>query len=173
MEKELEFDPVYTEQVDEEREDANTEMVDAAIESDREEAIPTDMADAADDLQFIDLENNKNNPHKFASVRFYVNDKVIYRFDLWTTVYRNDYNRLIEIKDIINNFDEIRPDSTRKFKDFFAVVGVVRYTFPKTMIPVSLDIDNKEVCVVFENSINQYIKYAKLKKMRIEINPEE
>ena len=173
MEKELEFDPVFSEEVtDEFVEDANEEMINAEIEANQGE-VPVDMADAADDLQFIDLENNKNNPHKFASVRFYVNDKVIYRFDLWTTVYRNDYNKLIEIKNIINNFDEIRPDSPRKFKDFFAVVGVVRYTFPKTMIPVSLDIDNKEVCVVFENSINQYIKFAKLKKMRIEINPEE
>jgi hypothetical protein len=164
-------------------------------ESYTEEAV--ELPDEKDGLEYIDInkeaktftkENGEaveidtiNNPEpavdrynkKFATVRFTYKDKVIYRFELWTTEYVNENYKAIALKNIINNFADIVPNNMRKINTFFAIVGLIRYVFPKTMIDVPIDTDERTVCVTLENSVTEYIKYAKLKGMTIKIDIEE
>lgn len=118
-------------------------------------------------------------PRRFASVRFYLNDSVVYRFDLWTSdnghgsyMTDDDGNKLIQLKNIINNFNDIRPEKPNQVKDFFAIVGLIRFMFPKTMFPIKASDKEEAVIVTLENEITNNIKMAKLKGFRVEINPE-
>ena len=117
-------------------------------------------------------------PRKFASVRFYLKDTIVYRFDLWTTsngagpLTDEHGNKLIEIKNLINNFDAIRPEKPNQVKDFFAIVGLIRFTFPKTKVPIGTDVKEDAYIVTLENEVSNSIKMAKLKNFRVVIDPE-
>ena len=76
------------------------------------------------------------------------------------------------MRNIINNFDAIRPESPKKVKDFFAIVGLIRFIFPKTMFPIKSTDQEESVIVTLENEITNNINMAKLKGFRVEINPE-
>jgi len=110
--------------------------------------------------------------HKIGTCKFIYKDEIIYRFDIWTTDYNDGKTKLIQLKEIINNFNAIRPDNLRKVKTFFAIVGLVRFVFPKTMFEVPADSDEKTVAVTLENTVNQYSKYAKLKGLKFTVDLE-
>jgi hypothetical protein len=116
-------------------------------------------------------------PKKFASVRFYLKDTVVYRFDLWTTSdghgpIMDNGNKLIQLRNIINNFNAIRPENEKDVKDFFAIVGLIRFIFPKTMFPMDANEKEETMIVTLENQVSENIRMAKLKGFRVEINPE-
>lgn len=142
------------------------------------ENVDGEIIEPSNDIPNIPEESNTLEARKFASVRFYVDDQVVYRFDLWTT--SNGYmpmtddngHKLIQLKNIINNFDSIRPDNPKKVKDFFAIVGLIRFMFPKTMFPMKMEDKEETAIVTLENEISNNIKMAKLKGFRVEINPE-
>lgn len=117
-------------------------------------------------------------PRRFATVKFYLKDTIVYRFDLWTTtdghrpLMDENGNKYIQLMNIINNFNAIRPENEKDVKDFFAIVGLIRFIFPKTMFPMDANEKEETMIVTLENQITENIKMAKLKGFRVEINPE-
>ncbi len=142
-----------------------------------------DSIEEKDDLEYIDMDKVSEeaqkqidliNPHKFASCKFIYKEEItIYSFDLWTTEYKNEELKLIQLKAIINNFNAIRPDNMKKVRPFFAIVGLVRFVFPKTMFEVPKETKEKTIVLTLERTVNKYIKYAKLKGLKFVIDTEE
>ena len=142
-----------------------------------------DNIEEKDDLEYIDMDKVSEeaqkqidllNPHKFASCKFIYKEEIeIYRFDLWTTEYKDEELKLIQLKAIINNFNAIRPDNMKKVRPFFAIVGLVRFVFPKTMFEVPKETKEKTIVLTLERTVNKYIKYAKLKGLKFTIDTEE
>ena len=123
-------------------------------------------------------EENLIQPRRFATVKFYLKDTIVYRFDLWTTtdghnpLMDENGNKFVQLRNIINNFNAIRPESEKNVKDFFAIVGLIRFIFPKTMFPMDIHEKEETMIVTLENQISENIRMAKLKGFRVEINPE-
>lgn len=132
-----------------------------------------------DDLEYLNLDEEfgddkkKKWIRKFAVCKFIYKGREIYKFDLWTTRFGNRKIKLIELRNIINNFDKIRPENIRKVKEFFAIVGLVRFVFPKIMIDVPIETDFKSISDILTDNVNLYIKYAKLKGLEFKIELEE
>ena len=145
------------------------------MDTPNQEAIEAAVREIESDQNVVEV-NNDSAPveiGRFATVRFICSkNTVVYRFDMWKTDdVDDDGNKLVALKNIINNFNQILPTKQSEFKDFFATVGLIRYVFPKTMFPVAKDVQEESLIVTLENNINDYIRAAKLKNLRIDISP--
>jgi hypothetical protein len=107
---------------------------------------------------------------KICTVKFTLNGDIGYRFDIYSHPERVDGKRVVEIKNIYNNFNGVIPDAPRELKYFFEFVGVIRYVFPRTIFPIGDDTTEDSLVITLENQINKYIKIGKIKGMEIRID---
>ena len=117
-----------------------------------------------------EFENAVSGARKICTVKFLFDEKIGYRFDLYTHPERVNDKRVVELRNIYNMFNEVVPELPKRVADFFKFVGVIRYVFPTTMFPIGDNATEDSVVVTIENNFNQYIKSAKIKGMEIKID---
>lgn len=97
---------------------------------------------------------------KVGSARLIFNDAtVIYKFDIH---FNSKYNSL-EFKNVINNFEELKPRGSKGMQEFFAAYGIINWNFPKTILAINTN-EYLEAMTKIENLVNGHIKGAGLKK---------
>lgn len=99
---------------------------------------------------------------KIATARLiYDGSNTTYKFDIY---YRGDSDSkgVIEFRNIVNAFEDIRPDKENDLKDFFAMYGIIKWNFPRPSTPVNTNVHL--ALVKIESLINDQIKIAKIKK---------
>lgn len=117
-----------------------------------------------------ELEAVVSGSRKICTVKFLFNDKIGYRFDIYTHPEKVNDKRVVELKNVYNMFNEVVPELPKQVGDFFKFVGVIRYVFPTTMFPIGENTTEDSIVVTIENQINQYIRAGKIKGMEIKID---
>ena len=85
----------------------------------------------------------------------------VYRFDIFYKEYKTN-DGTIEYRNIIDNFNAVRPQKVNELKEFFAMFGIIRWNFPTTVVPVNTNV--LEALLKIECLINEQIKSAGIKK---------
>ena len=93
----------------------------------------------------------------------------VFRFDIFYKEYASN-SGTIEYKNIVDNFDSVRPTNVNELKEFFAMFGIIRWNFPKTVIPVNTNVLG--ALLKIESLINEHIKSAGIKKGHYEFRVE-
>ncbi len=107
---------------------------------------------------------------KIACARlFNASGTTVFRFDLFYKEYAEN-SGTIEYRNIVDNFDSVRPTKVNELKEFFAMFGIIRWNFPTTVMPVNANV--LEALLKIESLINEQIKSAGIKKGRYEFRVE-
>ena len=89
----------------------------------------------------------------------------VFRFDIFYKEYAEN-SGTIEYRNIVDNFDSVRPTKAEELKEFFAMFGIIRWNFPKTVLPVNTNV--LIALLKIESLINEQIKSSGIKKGRYE-----
>lgn len=93
----------------------------------------------------------------------------VFRFDIFYKEYAEN-SGTIEYRNIVDNFDSVRPTRTKDLKEFFAMFGIIRWNFPKTVVPVNTNI--LIALIKIESLVNEQIRSAGIKKGNYEFRVE-
>lgn len=112
----------------------------------------------------------KDGFNKIACARlFNAAGTTVFRFDIFYKEYAEN-SGTIEYRNIVDNFDSVRPTSTKELKEFFAIFGIIRWNFPKTVVPVNTNI--LIALLKIESLVNEQIRSAGIKKGNYEFRVE-
>lgn len=81
----------------------------------------------------------------------------IYRFDI-THKDVDENNGVIELRNIVSNFDAIKPDNEKGYKNFFTLLGIVAFNFPTTIMSYNQNI--LATITQIESVVNQHLHIA-------------
>ncbi len=85
----------------------------------------------------------------------------LYRFDIFYREFEEN-SGIFEFRNIVDNFEAARPKNSKEYKDFFAVIGIIRWNFHNKYMPIN---QNSYVSITtIESAINEHIKIAGIKK---------
>lgn len=109
------------------------------------------------------IEEQVNEYRKVATARLigYETGTTIYRFDIFNKEYSKD-NGIIELRNVINGFNSIRPTNKKDYKDFFAMFGIITWNFNSVVMPYEKNI--LALITELESLINEHINIAGIKK---------
>lgn len=130
------------------------------------EPIPVPLEPGPEVLDKEEVKKEDDGYKKIGCARLINKDGVtVYRFDVaYKEFSKND--GIIEFRNIVNNFESVRPTTKREYKDFIAMFGIIRWNFAKTVMPVNTDPVASLVKV--ESLINEHIVMTGIKKGKYE-----
>ena len=136
-----------------------------------EEDNPTQEDSVIDPIpDVVDQEPVKDGFKKIACARLFNSDRTtVFRFDIFYKEYAKD-SGTIEYRNIVDNFNSVRPTKPNELKEFFAIFGIIRWNFPTTVLPVNTNV--LEALLKIECLINEQIIKAGIKKGRYEFRVE-
>lgn len=135
------------------------------------EDIPTQEDQVINPIpDIVDPESVKDGFKKIACARLFNFDRTtVFRFDIFYKEYAKD-SGTIEYRNIVDNFNSVRPTKPNELKEFFAMFGIIRWNFPTTVLPVNTNV--LEALLKIECLINEQIIKAGIKKGRYEFRVE-
>ena len=120
--------------------------------------------------EVVNPEPVKDGFKKIACARlFNAAGTTVFRFDIFYKEYVKD-SGTIEYRNIIDNFNSVRPTKVNELKEFFAMFGIIRWNFPTTVLPVNTNV--LEALLKIESLINEQSVSAGIKKGRYECRVE-
>jgi len=126
-----------------------------------ENSVPENNFDINDDTsaqQQIYDEFDEKPYVKVATARLLSSDgATIYRFDI-THKDVDENNGVIELKNIVNNFDAIRPENEKGYKNFFTLMGIIAFNFPTAVMSYNQNI--LATITQLESLLNQHLHIA-------------